>query len=468
MFKKSLTPIFFVPIIFLLSTSYIYASFEITEIMYDLDGTDTSREWIEVKNIGSSPEDLSQWFFFSDNSKHALTPQGVSMVEASAFAIIVQDVNKFRTDWPNYSGTIFDSSWTGLNNSGETIALKDPSLNIISQVTFTSSQGGGGDGNSLQNTNGSWTGALPTPGKENQSYGGGSDPSPSGTNNTTIPQQQIVKKKEIETPRITTDIIANTTVFSGIPFTITANTFGLSKEPLTMGKFVWNFGDGSTKEESEHHLFKHTYMYPGDYVVTLSYYRVFNNTILDASDRLTIKVIPSEIVISSIGDSVEPYVELENKSTLEINISNWVIKSSGRSFFIPMDTIILPKQKIRFPSYVTMFSIYDLAFVELQNPPGMIISTLRRSLGSNNNKVNNSSYSLPNTDKKENNIINLNDLSASAIKSNNNIPRTFTAIIGLITVVMFGIISITLIGKKKNNTNELEDGLGPEDIKLIE
>ncbi len=143
------------------------ANFEITEIMYDLDGTDSNREWIEVKNIGDKTEDLSKWYLFSDNTKHALIPQTESYVESGSYAVIVQNVPQFKNDWPNYRGLIFDSSWTGFKNSGEAISLRDSDLNIVSPVNFSSAQGGGGDGYSLQKINGDWVGSKPTPGKEN-------------------------------------------------------------------------------------------------------------------------------------------------------------------------------------------------------------------------------------------------------------------------------------------------------------
>lgn len=146
----------------------VCANFELTEIMYDLDGTDSNREWVEVKNIGDKTLDLSKWYLFSDNTKHALIPQIGSNIESGKYAVIVQNVLQFKNDWPNFSGLIFDSSWTGFNNNGEIISLKDPELNIVSPISYTSSLGGAGDGDSLQKINNNWVGSQPTPGLENK------------------------------------------------------------------------------------------------------------------------------------------------------------------------------------------------------------------------------------------------------------------------------------------------------------
>ncbi len=148
--------------------NFTQANFEITEIMYDLDGTDSNREWIEVKNIGDKNEDLSKWYLFSDNTKHALIPQTESIIESGRYAVIAQNVPQFKNDWPNFTGLIFDSSWTSFNNNGEIISLKDPKLNVVSSISYTSSLGGAGDGDSLQKINDTWVGSKPTPGVENK------------------------------------------------------------------------------------------------------------------------------------------------------------------------------------------------------------------------------------------------------------------------------------------------------------
>jgi len=145
----------------------VSADFEISEIMYDLDGTDTNREWIEVKNNGSETEDLSNWYLFSDNTKHTITTVGLASISSGEYVVIVQNISQFKSDWPNYQGLIFDSSWTGFKNSGDSISLKDPDLNIESPINFSSNQGGSGDGYSIQKINGNWVGSEPTPGKEN-------------------------------------------------------------------------------------------------------------------------------------------------------------------------------------------------------------------------------------------------------------------------------------------------------------
>jgi len=440
-------------IVFFSWTTFANAGFEISEIMYDLDGTDTNREWIEVQNTGTEATDLSKWFFFSDNSKHALAPQGESLVPAGGYAVITQNATNFRADWPNFSGLIFDSSWTGFNNDGEEIALKDPDLNIVSPVAFTSNQGGAGNGDSLQKVSGSWKGGLPTPGVVNQGGSGGGGDEGNSTPAPSTPTAPPIKKKEIEVPKITTSIVSQNTAFAGIPFKITMKTEGYGKEPLKMGRFAWNFGDGMTKNEREHFPFDYVYQYPGEYVITLSYYRVYDGTAVDATDRLTVKVLPSEVFISSVGKDSDPYVEIENRSKIEVDISYWTLSGFIHSFTIPQGTIILPNQKIRFSSKATYFDNIDIQSIVLKSSIGEIASTYPttaiKTTSTYNNQVSYKNSSKPTTPA----VINLDDLGASANNARGlDLSDNTLAWVGLVGVIIVGLITTILI--RRRNTNE--------------
>jgi len=142
-------------------------SIVITEIMYDLPGSDTGREWIEVKNNNSADVDLSTYKFFEDDTNHKLESfQGEPILDSGSFAIIADDPSKFLIDWPNFSGAIFDSSFS-LSNTGEALTLKDENSNIVDEVNYVSLWGASGNGKSLQRKiDSSFIEELPTPGAE--------------------------------------------------------------------------------------------------------------------------------------------------------------------------------------------------------------------------------------------------------------------------------------------------------------
>lgn len=461
--------------LFLSCASFAYAGFEITEIMYDLDGTDTNREWVEVKNTGSTPTDLSKWFLFSDNTKHALVPEGEAIVPAGEYAVIAQNAPKFRADWPNYQGMLFDSSWTGFSNDGESIALKDPDLNIVSPVTFTSSQGGAGNGDSLQKIGSSWQGGTPTPGKDNQaSTGGGGGGGDTADTQTSTTSEATLKKKENEIPKIITNINTKNTVVAGVPFSVDAVTIGYGGEPLRMGKFVWNFGDGETKEESEHVKFTHTYKYPGEYVIALSYYRVYTATTIDATDRMIVKVIPREVSIASVGNEADPYIELENKANVEVDISGWIIQGATRRFSIPVGTFLLPSKKIKFSGEILGFTGRDMRSVNLYNTMGETVSSYGAYRPESYSYTSSSrSETTKESEVKEEtsvidspNIINLDNLGASTAGSGANVSNSTLAWLGLAGIITLASVTTILLSKKREEN--IDGELSADDMKIVE
>ena len=145
--KKQL---FFVAI-FLLFCRTVSAQVVIDEIMYDVSGADSGREWIEIENVGSAAVAVSAsaWKFFEGGTNHEL-----KLFQGSASIA-------------GFSGTIFDSAFS-LSNSGETLAIKISSTTVADQVTYSSSSGGSGDGKSLQKIGSDWKTSAPTPGLMNK------------------------------------------------------------------------------------------------------------------------------------------------------------------------------------------------------------------------------------------------------------------------------------------------------------
>jgi len=157
----------FFPFRFIFAQAEGTGSVIINEIMYDLPDADTGREWIEVKNVGESDVDFSQWKFFENETNHGLSIfQGNSILIAGGLGIVADDPEKFLIDWSNFAGTIFDSSFS-LSNTGEVLALKDENLNVVNEFNYNSDLGAKGDGNSLYRlSDNNFQAKSPTPGTE--------------------------------------------------------------------------------------------------------------------------------------------------------------------------------------------------------------------------------------------------------------------------------------------------------------
>ena len=134
----------------------------ISEIMYDLPGNDTGKEWIEIVNASTTPLPLTNWFMFEGGVNHRIRSVGGSdTIPAGGVAIICSDALGFSTNHPDFNGNLFESSFE-LSNVGETIALRDHDKVAVDTITYSSLTGGNGDGNSLHRVGGSLVAMTPT------------------------------------------------------------------------------------------------------------------------------------------------------------------------------------------------------------------------------------------------------------------------------------------------------------------
>jgi len=154
----------------------------INEIMYAPAPTEGGHEWIEIYNRGATSVDLTDWKFYEGSTDHSLVPYGGSSmtIPSGGYAVIADEAATFDSDYPGYSGTLIDSAWDFLNNTGESLALKNSSLIIVDQVDYSSTWGGSSgisleciDPNSDNNVSSNWGSsetADGTPGAENSIY----------------------------------------------------------------------------------------------------------------------------------------------------------------------------------------------------------------------------------------------------------------------------------------------------------
>ncbi len=387
----------FAGVIFFFSYHLVFASLSIDEIMYDLSGSDStnskSGEWVEVYNPDGSAVsvDASKWRIYDGSANRTINDETDFSIPANSYVVFAGDKDTFLADNPNFSGTVYDTGITSLNNNGATLKILDQDGNVVDSVTYTSSEGGAGDGNSLQLINGSWVGATPTPGVANVSANtvvsstssdavvGGGLPANNVVNNSSSPTvtSATTSQNQAESPNIKTKIIGQVINFVGIPVSFNATTTGYGGEKIFFGKYFWNFGDGDSKEIdlTNSKTFSHTFYYTGDYVVSLDYYENYysGNLIPDATDQIDVKIIPADISISNVGDSRDFFVELTNNTSYSADISGWILSSTQKSFVFPKNTIVASKDKITLSPKITNFSIADENTLKLSDSQGNII-----------------------------------------------------------------------------------------------
>jgi hypothetical protein len=329
--------------LFIIVPNFVFAQILITEIMYDLEGSDSGREWIEITNIGSESLDLTNWKFYENQTNHGLSIyQGDVNLGTLESAIFVADSDKFLADWPNFDGVIFDSSFS-LNNTGELLSLRDPELIDIDSVQYLSDWGADGDGNSLQLINTEWLPAVPSPGV----YSSGSIQEEDEVTEVTEEKSSSGSKwtpmVNFPNGEIKTRIIAPKTILSGASTFFRSESLGVENEKLENARHLWNFGDGSIREGEQ---VLYNYIYPGEYLIYLDVSSENFNT----NDKIYIKVVLSPL---SISEAKNEFIKLLNDSKEEIDMSFWIIQAGEKFFHIPKNTFVKSEGQIIFPREIT-------------------------------------------------------------------------------------------------------------------
>jgi hypothetical protein len=340
MSMKTKGKIFFIAGLFMAAfPSVSHASVQITEIMYDLEGSDTGREWVEVTNRGDSAVDISAFRLFEGGVNHRLTSvQGTTVLSAGASAIIADDTTKFLADWPAFSGSLFDSSFSGgLSNTGELLTLRNGDLADEDSITYSSEWGASGDGTSLARSGSAFSAAAPTPG----AYGSGqSQQTPDTTSGQTSSSTASVATQPAAEPKnITVYYKGATNAIVGADSVFAADVFGTAGRKVDNARVFWNFGDGSSAEGAS---VLHAYAYPGKYVVSVT----GATSDYSVSERFVMTAASATVTLRTETDGT---LSVLNEGSRDIDISRWIISRGSFQFRFPEGTYILAREGIRLP-----------------------------------------------------------------------------------------------------------------------
>jgi len=358
-----------------------WAQMVMTEIMYDVPGTDSGREWVEVRNGGQDAVDLSAWKLFEANVSHKITAMGVSQVAPGGYAIIADSPEKFMSDNPNFSGPLFDSAFS-LSSDGEALVLRDAVGADADSVSYDPMIGAKGDGMSLQRVaDGRWVSAMPTPGSATTAVqsetvalvdDAGSD-SESGSGEGGV---SSVSQDSQSGSAHSSQVLANTSA-DEVELEVTSGRarLGLIDTAIEFRARVrkgasatssidhaWSMGDGSVRHGA---VIDHTYRFAGFYSVVLN----SSSRASVAVSRVAVRIMEPQISIIGLTDQ---YVEVENHGSSEINIGGWSFQTEAGRFIVGADTIIASKGslKIAFSSVPGFPAPRD--FVRFMSPLGRV------------------------------------------------------------------------------------------------
>lgn len=325
-----------------------------------VDGIDSNKwqyyEWIELYNDGNDAVDLTGWILSIVGKKDISLE---NTIPAGSFYFIER--SGYHA-FDNITADLATSFGTGLPNSGAILVLKDAAGNPVDTVDGSNEwRIGGGDiiGNNTtketaQRTFSGWITATATPKATNA---GVSEPAPEQSQSQSQSSEgssSYVPSEDL--PQIKAYAGKDRTVTVGANVEFRGQAFGFENEPLDNARYLWTFGDGASREGQN---ITHIYQYPGEYVVALTISPNISLKDPAVSDYLLVKAIPNQVFISEIKTGPDSFIELENKSKEEIDISGCQIKYNNQSFIFPASTRIRPNAYLVIPSSVSGMIFYD-------------------------------------------------------------------------------------------------------------
>ncbi|HRH65390.1 MAG TPA: lamin tail domain-containing protein, partial [Bacteroidia bacterium] len=131
----------------------------ISELNYNADSALNSGDWIELKNFGSQPVDMSGWKLSDGADNHMFVFPTGTVLAAGAYLVVVEDSNKFNSQFPTVSNKL---GLLGFNysNGGDEIRLFDSQGNLYLSFFYSDlapwpvTADGGGYTCELSNVNG--------------------------------------------------------------------------------------------------------------------------------------------------------------------------------------------------------------------------------------------------------------------------------------------------------------------------
>ena len=355
-----------------------WAGVIISEIMYDLEGSDSGREWVEIQN-DDTVVDLTGWKFFEGGVNHGLTLiQGDISLLQNGFAVIADNAEKFLLDWPGFSGMLFDSVFS-LSNTGETLVLRNAELAAVDSVTYSSEWGANGDGKSLQKNGNEWIVSLPTAGEQNSEkvaeeevspplpfdsaqggQGGAGVGSEEGRGGSTPPFSPVLFSAYAGEDKF---------ALAGAEVYFEGQVKGVADGLVNTVRFSWNFGDGIVGEGKNT---KHIFQYPGAYIVNLN----VSMGIYSSSDFLKVDVFPAKLIFSEIKPG--EWVKLKNDSNKVVDISGFGIQvNDSNIFYFPKNSGFAANSFLTLDSSTLNIEIPDSGEAKILYPNGKVLTSFK-------------------------------------------------------------------------------------------
>ncbi len=376
---------------FILQIALAEATIGFSELMYDPEGADSGREWVEVRNDGDTVT-LTNYKFFESNTNHSIVAfQGGNSIPSGGFAVIADTPSKFLVDFPDYKGLLFDSSFS-LSNAGEFIALKDGSLATTDSLSYSPSLGGGDDGTTLSLLSGSWGRGEATPGAENKVS--------TKATSTSGGSASVSALASPPAPDLGVSLPEDLILVAGADKEFTGNALTSAGTAPPNMTYEWTFGDGGTRTGK---TVLYHYAEPGYYMLVVE----ASNGLLFSKNRSKVKVIDADMKIHHVTKTDEKIsIAISNNATSEVDVGTWKVDVGGLKYAIPKNTTLLPRTTTMLNGLELGMSTSTLkvATTSLVFPGGKILASSTYILGQEvaSSSVENKKEELPKVQQRNN------------------------------------------------------------------
>jgi len=361
----------------LLIPNIVRANVIINEIAWMGTLASANDEWIELFNDGSDAVDLSGWSLAADDGEPSITLSGT--IDAGGFFLLE------RTDDTSVPDIAADKIYSGnMANTGETFVLRDSSDSVADTVPGgTNWENVGGD-NTSKNTaqrqsDNTWITGVPTPRAENSTenipVGGSSGGSSGGAKKSNTPKVTGAYKQQVfaYAGEDTNTVVGADVFFEGVAVNEYNNN-------LNHPRFDWTFGDGEQRTgEKVTHIFHE----PGVYTVVL---RVWHDN-QRAEDTMLVYAFPPEVRITDVAWGDDGFVEIQNGSARDLDISGWKLRGRRfdnerrlKTFTFPDGTRIGPGMTVRFSETNINLDLHFGDRVALLYPSEVVVAEYDPSL----------------------------------------------------------------------------------------
>ena len=105
---------------------FAHAQIRISEFLFNAEGADSGKEWVEIYNSGDAPVDISKWRLKIASPHALISPPknggiGSMIIAPHAYAVLADNAATFRQDYQDVP-TVIDTT-VSLPNSKGTISL---------------------------------------------------------------------------------------------------------------------------------------------------------------------------------------------------------------------------------------------------------------------------------------------------------------------------------------------------------